>query len=174
MKNKIYLLIVAISLLVTSCTDFLVEENKVGQTADLLYSTETGIESLVASCYTYTRTWYGKEAALGLSEMGSDLFYSGFDNKQKSLNSYNLTAVSLNDNTADNPCLDQYWEAFFTAVNVCNTALEYIPKNKIITEAKKTQHLGEVHFLGAFYYWHMVNIWGPVIVTGKQIGRAHV
>jgi len=165
MKNKIYLTLMATAVLLgisTSCSDFLKEENKVGQTADLLYATETGIESLVASCYTYTRTWYGKEAAIGLSEMGSDLFYYGFDNKQKTMNSYKLTAESLDSNVADNPCLDQYWEAFFTAVNVCNTTLEYIPKNTILTDAKKTQHMGEAHFLRAFYYWHMVNIWGPV------------
>lgn len=155
-----------------SCNDFLEEENKVGQTADLLYATETGIESLVASSYAYSRTWYGKEAGLGLSEMGSDLFYSGFDNKQKSLNSYKLTAESLNDNAADNPCLDQYWEAFFTAVNVCNTALEYIPKNTLLSEAKKTQHLGEAHFLRAFYYWHLVNIWGPVPYYKTAISEA--
>lgn len=165
MKNKIYITMVATALMLgitTSCSDYLKEENKTGQTADLLYATETGIESLVASCYTYSRTWYGKEAALGLSEMGSDLFYYGFDNKQKSMNSYKITPESLDGNVADNPCLDQYWEAFFTAVNVCNTTLEYVPKNTLLSEAKKTQHLGEAHFLRAFYYWHMVNIWGPV------------
>jgi len=165
MKNKIFITLVATAVMLgisTSCSDFLKEDNKVGQTADLLYSTETGVESLVASCYTYTRTWYGKEAALGLSEMGSDLFYYGFDNKQKTLNSYKLTAESLDGNVADNPCLDQYWEAFFTAVNVCNTTLEYVPKNALLSDAKKTQHMGEAHFLRAFYYWHMVNLWGPV------------
>lgn len=155
-----------------SCNDFLEEENKVGQTADLLYATETGIESLVASSYAYSRTWYGKEAGLGLSEMGSDLFYSGFDNKQKSLNSYRLTAESLDANVNDNPCLDQYWEAFFTAVNVCNTALEYIPKNTLLSEAKKTQHMGEAHFLRAFYYWHMVNIWGAVPYYKEAVKEA--
>lgn len=164
MKNKIYtiLLTTAFMLGAASCSDFLDEENKVGQTADLLYATETGIESLIASSYAYSRTWYGKEAGLGLSEMGSDLFYSGFDNKQKSLNSYKLTAESLDGNVADNPCLDQYWEAFFAAVNACNTALEYIPINTLLSDAKKTQHMGEAHFLRAFYYWHLVNIWGPV------------
>jgi len=164
MKNKIYTILMSCVFLLSagSCKDFLKEDNKVGQTADLLYATETGIESLVASSYAYSRTWYGKEAGLGLSEMGSDLFYSGFDNKQKSLNSYRLTAESLDNNVNDNPCLDQYWEAFFSAVNVCNTALEYIPKNALIPEAKKSQHMGEAHFLRAFYYWHLVNIWGPV------------
>lgn len=174
MKNKIFKTFAALTIMLgaTSCNDFLEEENKVGQTADLLYSTESGIENLVASCYTYSRTWYGKEAGLGLSEMGSDLFYYGFDNKQKSLNSYKITAESLDGNTSDNPCLDQYWEAFFTAVNVCNTTLEYLPKNTLLSETKRLQHQGEAHFLRAFYYWHMVNIWGPVPYYKEAIKAA--
>jgi hypothetical protein len=164
MKNKILTILVIASglLAATSCSDFLDADNKVGNTADLFYSTETGIESLMASCYAYGRVWYGKEAALGLAEMGTDLFYSGFDCKQKSLNSYKITAEALEGNTADNPCLDQYWEAFFTAVNVCNTALEFVPKNVLLSDSKKTQYQGEAKFLRAFYYWHMVNVWGPV------------
>ncbi|PZX20143.1 putative outer membrane starch-binding protein [Breznakibacter xylanolyticus] len=164
MKANLYKILMFSALLVgaSSCEDFLEEENKVGQTDDYLYKTTTGLDGLVASCYAYTRTWYGKEAGLGLSEMGSDLFYSGFDNKQKTLNSYGLTAESLDGNASDNPCLDQYWEAYFAAVNVCNTALEYIPQNTLLSDAKKSQYMGEAHFLRAFYYWHMVNIWGPV------------
>ncbi|GAB1451344.1 hypothetical protein MASR2M47_14000 [Draconibacterium sp.] len=152
----------AILLGMQSCSDFLEEDNRVGQTADLTYSTSTGIQGLVSSCYSFTRTWYGKEAGLGLSEMGTDLFYYGYDNKQKSLNSYNLTSISLDGNTADNACLDQYWEAFYSAVDVCNTALEYVPLNTVISDNQKTQYLGEAYFLRAFYYLHMVNIWGPI------------
>ena len=40
---------------ITSCSDFLDEDNKTGMTADLAYSTATGIEGLVKSCYAYTR-----------------------------------------------------------------------------------------------------------------------
>ena len=86
MKTKILLMAVASSMmmgLTTSCSDFLEEDNKVGTTADLTYSTQAGIDGLVANCYTFARGWYGKEAALGLSEMGTDLFYYGYDNKQK-------------------------------------------------------------------------------------------
>lgn len=79
----------------TSCSDFLEEENKVGETAGLAYKTPAGLEGLVANCYTFARGWYGKEAGLGLSEMGTDLFYYGYDNKQKSLCSYNFNAAAL-------------------------------------------------------------------------------
>jgi len=165
MKNNKYILITALAFVlgITSCDSFLEEDNKAGQTADLGYSTASGIQGLVSSCYSFARGWYGKEPGLGLSEMGTDLFYGGHDNKQKSLITYNVTAVSLdNNNVDDNACLDQYWEMFYCGVDACNTALKYVPLNKVIAESVKNQYLGEAYFLRAFYYLHMVNIWGPI------------
>ena len=164
MKKKIYILIAAMALMLgtPSCSDYLDEDNKVGATADLTYSTATGIQGLVSSCYSFSRGWYGKEAGLGLSEMGTDLFNYGYDNKQKSLTSYNLTSVSLDDNSSDNACLDQYWELFYCAVDVCNTALKYVPLNTVINETVRSQYMGEAYFMRAFYYLHMVNIWGAI------------
>ena len=170
--KKIFGFIIAAATLApafTSCSDFLEEDNKTGMTADLTYSTETGIEGLVKSCYSYTRGWWGKEAGLGLTEMGSDLFLAGFDNKQKSLTSYNLTARSLDGNTADDAVLDHYWEMFYNAIDVCNNALKYIPQNTIITDTKKEQYLGEVKFLRALYYSQMVATWGPIPYNSEPI-----
>ena len=172
MKKNFYitlLIAMGLSLGMTSCEGFLDEENKVGQTADLAYSTASGANGLIASCYSFTRGWYGKEAGLGLSEMGTDLFYYGYDNKQKSLNSYNITAESLDGNTADNACLDQYWEMYYCAVDACNTALKYIPLNTVISDVVKKQYLGEAYFLRAFYYLHMVNIWGPIPYNSEPL-----
>jgi hypothetical protein len=165
MKKNRYILITALvfTLGMSSCASYLDEDNKAGQTADLGYATASGIQGLVGSCYSFARGWYGKEPGLGLSETGTDLFYYGHDNQQKSLNSYNITAVSLdNTNVTDNNCLDEYWEMFYCAVDACNQALKYIPVNKVISDATKTQYQGEAYFLRAFYYLHMVNIWGPI------------
>ena len=94
----------------TSCSDFLDEENKTGATAENTYGTIDGIEGLVRSCYAASRGWWGKEAGLGLTECGTDLFLGGFDNKQSSLVTYNFSAASLNGNTSDDACFDHYWE----------------------------------------------------------------
>ncbi len=121
MKKFLSIFMVAATVCVgaTSCSDFLEEDNKTGETADLTYQTETGIEGLVNSAYAYSRGWWGKEPSLGLSEMGSDLFYYGYDNKQKSMLSYNLTSEcygfeskSGTNAVNDNHCLDQYWESY--------------------------------------------------------------
>lgn len=116
----------------------------------------------MASSYSFARGWYGKEAALGLSEMGTDLFYYGYDNKQKSLCQYNFTADALENNTADNASLDHYWELFNCAVDVCNNALKYVGESTCLPENQKNQYLGEAYFLRAFYHFHMVNIWGAI------------
>jgi starch-binding outer membrane protein, SusD/RagB family len=165
MKKNRYIMISALALVLgmSSCDSFIEEDNKAGQTADLGYSTAAGIQGLVSSCYSFARGWYGKEPGLGLSETGTDLFYYGHDNQQKSLNSYNITAVSLdNTNVTDNACLDEYWEMFYCGVDACNNALKYVPLNKVISDATKSQYMGEAYFLRAFYYLHMVNIWGPI------------
>src|SRR5690554_3541504 len=175
MKNIIYIyLLTGIIILgsLSSCQEeFLEEVNKTGETADLTYSTKTGIEGLVAACYSFARGWYGKEAGLGLSEMGTDLFYYGYDNKQKSLNSYDITPVSLDGNSSDNASLDHYWEMFYAATDVCNNALYYLAENEAINESAKSQYMGEAYFMRAFYYFHMVNIWGPIPYNSEPVSN---
>jgi len=173
--KKIFAFLIAVTAIVgfTACSDFLEEDNKTGMTADLTYGTESGIEGLVKSCYAYTRGWWGKEAGLGLTECGSDLFLAGFDNKQKSLTSYNISARSLDGNTADDAVLDHYWEMFYDAIDVCNNALVYIPQNTIITDSKKEQYLGEVKFLRALYYLQMVATWGPIPYNTEPISAVN-
>ncbi|MDR2840338.1 MAG: RagB/SusD family nutrient uptake outer membrane protein [Paludibacter sp.] len=149
-------------LLFSSCTDFLTEDNKAGETADLTYSTESGIRGLVSSCYAFARGIYGKEAGLGLCETGTDLFYFGQDNKQVPLNDYTLTSASLEMATTGNPSLDHYWELFYCAVDAANNAIKFVPQNKAISETTKNAYLGEAYFLRAFYNFHLVNVWGDV------------
>ena len=162
--KKIFNILMAATALVSasSCSDFLDEENKTSQTADLAYSTESGIEGLVRSCYSVSRGWWGKEAGLGLTECGTDLFLGGYDNKQSSLVSYNFTARSLDGNTSDDACLDHYWELFYDGIDMCNNAFVYIDANKIITDTKKQQYKGEVFFLRALYHLQMLATWGPI------------
>ena len=171
--KKIYSLLLAASALAsaTSCSDFLEEENKAGMTADLAYSTTTGIEGLVRSCYATTRGWWGKEAGLGLTECGTDLFLGSFDNKQSSLVTYGFTSASLNGNTADDPCFDHYWEMFYAAIDQCNNALYYIGQNTLITEEKRAQYYGEIYFLRALYHLQMVATWGPITYNEERIQK---
>ena len=170
MKTYKYMAFAAAMLLgATSCSDFLEEDNKTGETAELTYSTKTGIDGLLASAYSYQRGWYGKEPALGLTEGGTDLFYYGFDNKQKSMNSYNITSVSLAENVSDNPCLDEYWEMGYAGVDVCNNLIKYAAINADLTETGKKEYIGQGLFLRALTYFNMVNMWGAIPYNAEPI-----
>lgn len=159
-----------------SCSDFLEEDNKTGSTANLTYNTVSGVDGLIQSAYTYTHGWWGKEPSLGLAEMGTDLFYYGYDNKQKSLLKYDLTQESLGFSSTsgtaavnDNPCLDQYWELFYAGIDVCNNAIAYVPQNTVISEDKKDAYLADAYFLRALYYSQIVALWGPAPYNSEPI-----
>lgn len=166
---SMFLAATALGMTATSCSDYLEEDNKTGETADLAYNTVTGMDGLVYSAYSYARGWWGKEPSLGLSEMGSDLFYYGYDNKQKSLCSYDLSAesygfVSTSGTAAvnNNPCLDQYWELFYAGIDVCNNTLKYSATSMAIDDNKRQAYAADAHFLRALYYSQLVALWGPV------------
>ena len=176
MSNKYSVCVVLICLFAVSCSDFLKEDNKTGDTANLVYNTATGIDGLVHSAYSYCRGFWGKEPAIGLSEMGTDLFYYGYDNKQKSLVSYDLTAMSLgfasisgSDALNNNPCLDQYWELLYAGVNVCNNVMKYVPECSAISSKLKKAYMGDAYFLRALYYLQIVSLWGPVPYNAEPV-----
>lgn len=54
-----------------------------------------------------------------------------------------------------------YWETFYKKIFNTNTAIEGILSNGKDLKYKD-QWLGECYFLRAFYYYHLVNIYGPV------------
>lgn len=180
MKNTIKKLALALSLIAAlnlSCEDFLVEDNKTGTTGDLIYTTKFGLDALVASCYSYSRGWYGKEAAFGLSEGGTDIWLTGYDNRQKVLINYSgITAEPAGSAQKEtmNACFDEYWELLYQAVNTCNTAIKYISEasTAILNDDQKSAYLGEVKALRAFYYWHLVETWGPVQINTEPINNA--
>ena len=170
MKKILSIMLAASALAsMTSCSDFLDEENKTGATAENTYGTIDGIEGLVHSCYAASRGWWGKEAGLGLTECGTDLFLGGFDNKQSSLVTYNLSAKSLDGNTSDDACLDHYWELLYDGVDICNNALKYTESNINISDTKKEQYYGEALFCRALYYSQMVATWGPIPYNTEPI-----
>lgn len=164
---------VILTLANSSCTDFLEEDNRTGSTEDVKYATRSGIDGLVASSYSYLRGWYGKEAAFGLSEGGTDIWLTGYDNRQKVLiDYYGITPeVATSSRETMNACFDEYWELFFTAVNVCNTGIKYVTEapEGVLTDADRSAYLGELKTLRAFYYWHLVETWGPVQINTEPV-----
>ena len=138
------------------------EVNQSGLTADSFYVTDVGIESLVNSCYTPLRFWYGKEGGATMTELGTDLFLKGGDCKHPEMSSYD--PINFN---SQSPLIQVYWDRFYAAINYCNTAIKRIDASPLSASVKKLR-LGEVQFLRAFYYWHIVETWGVFILRSMR------
>ena len=88
MKTRLKYISIIFAILIVAniaCKDYLLEDNKTGASEEVIYSTKSGLDGLLASSYSYLRGWYGKEAAYGLSEGGTDIWLPGSDSRQRVL-----------------------------------------------------------------------------------------
>lgn len=176
MKTRLKYISIIFALIIFAnigCTDYLLEDNKTGASEEVIYSTKSGLDGLLASSYSYLRGWYGKEAAYGLSEGGTDIWLTGYDSRQKVLIDYSgiTPEVATSSRETMNACFDEFWELFYTAVNTCNTGIKNVEKAPalILSEADRNAYLGELKALRAFYYWHLVETWGPVQINREPV-----
>lgn len=156
MKQYIFkgLLLLSVITLTASCQKSLKEYNPSGMTAESVFTTPEGFETLVNAAYSYQRWWYGKEEGFGLSEMGTDIWMSGAGDVATDLTQYiNLQGT--------NGAITTEWQQLYAAVNLCNTGINRISGAGLSATARPIRE-AELRFLRAFYYWHIVETWGGV------------
>jgi hypothetical protein len=143
-----------------SCENVLEEYNPGGLTAETVYTTPEGFETLVNAAYTYQRWWYGKEEGYNIAETGTDIWTSGAGDVYRDLTQYlNLQG--------SNGALTSIWREFYAAINLCNGGISRIDKAGLSATLRPIRE-GELRFLRAFYYWHIVETWGNVHFTTEE------
>ncbi|WP_442590266.1 RagB/SusD family nutrient uptake outer membrane protein [Pedobacter sp. AW31-3R] len=156
MRHFIYkgLMVLAGLTMSVSCKKDLQEKNYTGVTAESVFTTPEGFETLVNGAYAYQRWWYGKEEGFSISEMGTDLWMSGAGDISTDLTQY----INLQ---AGNSLLTTEWQQLYAVINLCNTGINRISGAGLAAEVRPVRE-AELKFLRAFYYWHIVQTWGGV------------
>lgn len=155
---RIYIkFIVALGAISFFCGCSLKEFNPGGTTAEVVFSSEEGINSLVNSAYVYYGSqFYGREDILMLTEGGTDLWInianSGYGRQMTKYDGLNSTIGQIRNT----------WNRFYEIINYCNAGLERIQQVSFKNEAEKKARIGEMSFLRAFSYWHLVEQFGEV------------
>ncbi|HEY9262084.1 RagB/SusD family nutrient uptake outer membrane protein [Chitinophaga sp.] len=162
--NKYFIILAIAAASLAGCAKQLEEYNPGGTTSDAVYSTPEGFETLVNAAYTYNRWWYGKEEGYSIAEMGTDIWTSGTGDKYPDITNYNNLQAS-------NTVMSGLWKQLYAAINLCNAGITRIDKAGL-TEDKKKVRNAELHFLRAFYYWHIVETWGGVNFTLEETSGA--
>ncbi|MFO7656573.1 MAG: hypothetical protein R6W78_05865, partial [Bacteroidales bacterium] len=128
-KIKSILTILAVLTIITSCEDFLVEE-QVTALGYGYYETEQGCEALVNACYNGLRLKYGDEWSYGLYNYGVDEYMKGYEwtqpYAQPEYNDYNPDLDGHDKGTY--PDIGDWWALIYNAIDRCNVAYDKIPK----------------------------------------------
>lgn len=142
---------------VVSCS--LDETNYSTVDTNVAYSSEDGYKSLINACYENLYYLYGKLDGIGPMEMGTDLW------KIDSRDGSNGDITNYNSNlTTSTGVLQTVWNALYSTVGYCNTAIYYQYHGTEFTAESIKASAAEARFLRAFSYFHIVEQWGGVVL----------
>ncbi|MEP4531660.1 MAG: RagB/SusD family nutrient uptake outer membrane protein [Cyclobacteriaceae bacterium] len=160
-KYKIMGIVMVMSLFMFSCD--LNEVNPSGTTANAIWSSPAGFVTLVNAAYSDQRQMYGKIDGPFLYEAGTDLWFNANkDGYAKELSKYeNFTPATGNPNKKG-------WSVPWRAINLCNAGINRIDEAGYVDEIEKNKRLAELRFLRAFYYWHIVESYGGVMLRTEE------
>jgi len=162
---KKYFLIIFVLSGITACS--LDEYNPSGITADAIWSSPEGFVTVVNSAYSEQRAWYGKDNGEWMGEMGTDLWFNaGRANYANELMRYeNFIPSTGNPNITT-------WKNMYTAINICNAGINRIGNAGFTDTVMRNQREGELRYLRAFYYWHVAEQWGGVVLSTTETNGA--
>jgi starch-binding outer membrane protein, SusD/RagB family len=148
-----------------SCNKQLKEYNPHGSTVETIYNTPAGYLTLVNMAYQDLHQVYGIEDGFFLCETGTDLWFN------EGRGGYAEGVTKYNGMGPDKPSQPgKHWNSCYKGINLCNMGLEIADKAGFVNETEKNQRLGELHFLRALYYYHIVEQFGGVtLLTASSL-----
>ncbi|MDP4207246.1 MAG: RagB/SusD family nutrient uptake outer membrane protein [Bacteroidota bacterium] len=160
--NLIYILFILIIPGMWSCNK-LEEYNPSNATAENVWNTPSGFQTLINASYIGQRYFLGKEDGALMTEAGTDLWYAyQKGNYASQLFKYtNFTSSSSGTST-------NYWRDLWPGINFCNAGIERINNAGYQSQAVRKQKEGELRYLRAFYYYHIVETWGGVCLRTAE------
>ncbi len=182
-RNKFSLLTAALVLVFTtftSCKKWLdYNPHDDFRTTELDYlKSESDYRTMAVSVYTPIQ-WLNQAVVVG--EIASDNAVSGGENASDVLA---LQQIDDYTHTPVNSQLTELWQAAYEGINRANYMHQYKDKNlagETISFAGKDALYGEIYFLRAYYYFHLVKFFGDVplftdrrlsLSDSRQLGRA--
>jgi len=158
-----------VATVVTSCKKWLDydphEDYKITE-LDYLAS-ESDYRTMAISVYTPIQ-WLNQAVPVG--DIASDNSVSGGENASDVLS---LQQIDDYTHTSVNSTLTELWQAAYEGINRANYLQQYKAANKAglaVNFAGKEALYGEIYFLRAYYYFHLVRFFGDVpLFTDKRL-----
>jgi tetratricopeptide (TPR) repeat protein len=160
MKIVFNILIACIVTVASGCSNFLNEQVKAGYPDDAFYKTASQAELAVNAAYQplsfandQNRLWvFGDVASDDADKGGNPGDQADIGNIDDFVQIY-----PINGN------LESVWGLYYEGITRCNKILKQVP-TIAMDKVLQNRILGEARFLRAFYFFYLVNIFGPVPV----------
>lgn len=172
--KKIGIVLIITLLFVSSCEDYLQEDNRSTITTDEFFATEGGYESLVNACYSTLREFYTDmnidddnqnnfSSIQALSLLGTDLFCTGkVADENDIMDEYFLL-------TPDHWAPAKMFSNGYKAIQLHNVALEWADKT-VQFDALPTR-VAEVRFIRAYIYHILLETFGGVSIVTEAFDK---
>lgn len=166
MKNKRFISIAFFTMLITlsvSCKKEFLERPPLDQISfDNFYQSDADLR--LATGVLYGSPWFDY----------NDKAYNAFgDAMSGNLARTNWVAYSTFAVSAEDSRSNEAWRSLYKIIAYCNLNIIYITQNSgpAVTVAGKNNALGELHFLRAIAYFHLVQLFGevPIIVDNRTL-----
>ncbi|MBN2611197.1 MAG: RagB/SusD family nutrient uptake outer membrane protein [Bacteroidales bacterium] len=166
--NNIYFILNSLTagllmlVLIISCNDLEEYNPSGGETSQSIWGNPEGFQTLINAAYVNQRNMYGKEDAILMTEPGTDIWF-----RSEKATSYRqlIRYMDLNSTAGT---VRTFWRSLWPSINYCNAGIDRIDRAGYSSELAKNQKLGELKFLRAFYYFHVVETWGGVCLRTTE------
>lgn len=162
--RNINLILISVGLfLISSCTSFLDEDNRSSITQQNYFTNAEQAQTAINGIYTglnvFTmRVNYAESPFISLELPVGHSHTLGQSNHNNNMISQKSSSIEL--------AFRDVWRGFYKAIANANQAIEKIPDISM-SETKKNSLIGEAYFLRAFYYYHLVRLYGDIpLITG--------
>jgi hypothetical protein len=150
--KRIYIIAALSAAILSGCSGFLDQDNRSNVPSEQFYRTATGFESLTNSAYSTLRVLYSSQPQLFVA--GTDLYADG---KSQGV------VMSHYTFTADEGAVRSFYENCYRGIQLANSVIHY---GEITEEtAVRAQRIDEARFIRAWYYFQLVQQFGPVAIN---------
>lgn len=157
--KHLYIFGLAASLAFTACSDFLEQDNKSNVPTEEFYNTANGFASLTNSAYSSLRTIYSAQPQLFVA--GTDLYADG-KSQGVVMGQYTFTT--------DEGIIKDFYDRCYKGIQLANSVIAYGETTE--DNAQRLQYIDEARYLRAWWYFQLVQQFGPVALNTEMFESA--
>ena len=156
-KNIFYaVLLIALPLVWTSCSDLLDTAPEDLITKENFYKTEDDFKAATAPLYNKVWFDFNDKFYFGLGDGRSYNLYAPFSD-------YVYPFSDLSETGLTGPLVSA-WGSFYVTIQQSNNVIIGITESPVKEETKK-QYIAEARFMRGTAYWYLASLWGDAIIT---------